>query len=252
MNERTAQTSPLFTARMGGFCWLMCFLTSAWAMSVGTRLIVGRNAAATADNLLANQALYQASTAALLISTAFYIAATFFIYHVLSPVNKSLSGLAALFSLVGCAIGGLACLFDAVPFILLKGAHFAAVFSTEQLQALTLMFVNIRVQGNNIGLPFFGLHCLGVGYLILRSTFLPRVIGVLMVLAGFGWLTFLFPPLANSLAPFNMIPGGVGELSLTLWLLIKGVNVERWNEQASAAAARESFGSPAHVAPSSI
>ena len=239
MNERTA-VSPLFTAKMGGFCWLMCFVTSAWAMSVGTTLIVARDPAATAANLLANQSLYQASTAALLISGAFYIGATFFIYQLLAAVNKSLSALAALFSLVGCAIGALACLFDVIPFILLKGAHFATVFSTEQLQALTLMFLNVRVQANNIGLVFFGLHCLGVGVLILRSTFLPRFIGALMVLAGFGWLTFLFPPLAKSLAPFNMIPGGIGELSLTLWLLVRGVNVQRWKEQASAAAGAES------------
>jgi hypothetical protein len=189
--------------------------------------------------------LYQASTTALLISTAFYIAATFFIYQVLSAVNRNLSALAALFSLVGCAIGALACLLDVIPFILLKGAHFAAVFTPEQLQALTLMSVNVRVQGNNIGLPFFGLHCLGVGYLILRSTFLPRFIGALMVFAGVGWLTFLFPPLANSLAPYNMIPGGLGELSLTLWLLIKGVNVPRWNEQASAAPDIVGFVAPA-------
>ena len=234
MNTRTAETSPLFTARMAGFCWLMCFLTSAWAMSVGTRLIVARDPAATAANLLANQYLYQASTAALLISTAFYIGATFFIYQVLAGVNRSLSGLVALFSLVGCAIGALACLFDVIPFILLKGAHFATVFTTEQLQALTLMFLNVRVQANNIGLVFFGLHCLGVGLLILRSRFLPWMIGAVMVVAGFGWLTFLFPPLANSLAPFNMIPGGLGELSLTLWLLIRGVNAQRWHEQATA------------------
>ncbi len=68
------------------------------------------------------------------------------------------------------------------------------------------MFLKVRAQANDIGLVFFGLHCLGVGYLILRSTFLPRLIGALMLIAGFGWLTFLSPPLANSLAPFNMMP----------------------------------------------
>jgi len=229
---------------MGGFCWLMCFLTSAWAMAVGTKLIVARNPAATAANLLANEGLFQASTAALLISGAFYIGATLFIYEVLKPVNRSLSLLAAFFSLVGCAIGALACLFDAVPFILLKGAHFASVFHTEQLQALTLMFLTCRNQANNIGLVFFGLHCLGVGFLILQSTFLPRLIGALMVLAGFGWLTFLFPPLANSLAPYNIIPGGIGELSLTLWLLAKGVDVRLWREQASSAATAEILDAP--------
>jgi len=220
---------------MGGFCWLMTFITSAFAMSIGTRLIVARDPAATAVNLLANEALFQSSTAALLISGAFYIGATLFVYEVLKPVNRSLSLLAAFFGLVGCAIGAVACLFDVVPFIVLKGGHFASVFTAEQLQALTLMFLNVRVQANNIGLVFFGLHCLGVGYLILRSTFLPRIIGALMVVAGLGWLTFLSPPLANSLAPFNMMPGAIGELSLTLWLLVKGVNVQRWNEQASSA-----------------
>jgi Domain of unknown function (DUF4386) len=234
MPQQNANTSPLFIARMGGACWLLCFLISAFAMAIGTKLIVFNDAAATASNLLANEALFRSSTAALLISGVFYVGATFFIYQVLKPVNRSISLLAALFSLIGCAIGALGCLFDVIPFLLLKKAEYLTVFSVEQLQALTLMFLKLRVQANNIGLVFFGLHCLGVGYLILRSTFLPRLIGALMVFAGVGWLTFLSPPLANSLAPYNMIPGGLGELTLTLWLLLRGVNVQRWEEQASA------------------
>ena len=229
---RTSTMSPLFKARMGGFCWLMCFLTSIFPLIVSGRIVVPQDAAVTAANLLANEGLFRAGTAALLISTAFYIGATLFIYEVLKPVNPTLSLLAAFFSLVGCAVGALSCLFDFVPFVLLKGAPYLSVFSVEQLQALTLMFLKVRAQANDIGLVFFGLHCLGVGYLILRSTFLPRLIGALMVVAGFGWLTFLSPPLASSLAPFNMMPGGIGELSLTLWLLAKGVNVQRWHEQA--------------------
>lgn len=217
---------------MGGFCWLMCFLTSIYPLALSGRLIVAADAATTATNLLANEALFRSGTAALLISTAFYIAATLFVYEVLRPVSRSLSLLAAFFSLVGCAVGALSCLFDFVPFILLKGAPYLSVYTTEQLQALSYMFLVVRARANDIGLVFFGLHCLGIGYLILRSTFLPRIIGGLMVLAGFGWLTFLSSPLAQSLAPFNMLPGAVGELSLTLWLLVKGVNVQRWNEQA--------------------
>jgi len=227
--------SPLFKARMGGFCWLMCFLTSIYPLIISGRLVVPRDAAATAANLLANEALFRSGTAMLLISTAFYIGATLFIYEVLKPVNRSLSLLAAFFSLVGCAVGALSCLFDFIPFVILKDAPYLSAFTTEQLQGLTLAFLRVRAQANDIGLVFFGLHCLGVGYLILRSTFLPRIIGTLMVIAGFGWLTFFWPPLAQSLAPFNMMPGGIGELSLTLWLLVKGVNVQRWNEQSSAA-----------------
>jgi hypothetical protein len=229
---RPSTMSPLFKARMGGFCWLMCFLTSIYPLVVSGRLVVPRDAATTAANLLANEALFRSGTAALLISTAFYIAATLFIYEVLKPVNRSLSLLAAFFSLVGCAVGAFSCIFDVAPFVLLKGAPYLSVFTPEQLQGLAYMFLAVRAQANDIGLVFFGLHCLGVGYLILRSTFLPRIIGALMVLAGFGWLTFLLPPLAQSLAPFNMLPGAVGELSLTLWLLVKGVNVQRWQEQA--------------------
>ncbi|HMG72660.1 MAG TPA: DUF4386 domain-containing protein [Pyrinomonadaceae bacterium] len=84
-------------------------------------------------------------------------------------------------------------------------------------------------------LVFFGFYCLLIGYLIFRSTFLPRILGVLMVFAGLGWLTFLSPPLADSLSPYIFIPGLLGEGALTLWLLIMGVNVQRWKEQASAA-----------------
>jgi hypothetical protein len=80
-----------------------------------------------------------------------------------------------------------------------------------------------------------GFYCLLIGYLIFRSTFLPRALGALMVFASLGWLTFLSPPLARSVYPYNMVPGIFGEGSLTLWLLMVGVNDERWKEQASAA-----------------
>jgi hypothetical protein len=84
-------------------------------------------------------------------------------------------------------------------------------------------------------LVFFGFYCLLIGYLILRSTFLPRILGALMVFAGLGWLTFLSPPLANYLSPYIFIPGLLGEGALTLWLLVVGVNVQRWREQGRAA-----------------
>ena len=238
MTTPTAEMSPLFKARMGGACWLMCFITSIFPLVVSGKLVVPGDAATTATNLLANEGLFLSGTALLLISTAFYVGATLFVYEVLKPVNRSLSLLAAFFSLVGCAVGALSCLFDFAPFVLLKGAPYLSVFTPQQLQALAYMFLAVRAQANNIGPRVLGLHCFGVGYLIFRSTFMPRIIGVLMMFAGIGWLTFLLPPLANSLAPFNMIPGGIGELSLTLWLLVKGVNVQRWREQETSAGTR--------------
>jgi hypothetical protein len=143
-----------------------------------------------------------------LIAGACYIAVTLLFYYIFKPVNRSLSLLAAFISLVGCAMGPLS-LFHLVP------SH-----------------INSMV--------FFGFYCLLIGYLILRSTFLPRILGVLMAFAGLGWLTFLSPPLANHLSPYIFTPGILGEGALTLWLLAMGVNEQRWKEQASAAGDRRS------------
>ena len=131
---------------------------------------------------------------------ACYVTVTLLFYYIFKPVNRSLSLLAAFISLAGCAMGPLS-LFHLVP-------------------------VHIN------SLVFFGFYCLLIGYLIIRSTFLPRILGVLMVIAGVGWLMFLSPTLANHLSPYIFAPGILGEGVLTLWLLAMGVNARRWNEQA--------------------
>jgi len=105
----------------------------------------------------------------------------------------------------------------------------------EQLRALALMFLELNTQANNICVVFFGFYCLLIGYLIFRSAFLPRILGVLMAFAGLGWLTFLSPPLANYLSPYILVLGFLAELAFCLWLLVMGVNVQRWRQLASAA-----------------
>jgi hypothetical protein len=104
----------------------------------------------------------------------------------------------------------------------------------EQLQALTLMLLKLNAQAYDIGLVFFAFWCVLIGYLIFRSTFLPRIIGALEVLAGLGYLTLLWQPLAHYLYPYNLALAGPGEISLLLWLLVKGVNVRKWKETAGA------------------
>jgi hypothetical protein len=140
-----------------------------------------------------------------LIAGACYIAVTLLFYDIFKPVNRGLSLLAAFVSLVGCASGPLG-RFHLVPF-----------------------HIN--------SLVFFGFYCLLIGYLIFRSTFLPRILGVLMAFGGLGWLTFLSPPLADHLSPYIYAPGILAEGALTLWLLVTGVNVQRWKEQAGATGA---------------
>jgi hypothetical protein len=143
--------------------------------------------------------------------------------------------LAAFFGLVGCAITAFGSLFQLAPFVVLGGAPYLNVFNIEQLRALALMFLKLNTLTADICLVLFGFYDLLIGYLIFRSTFLPRFLGVLMALAGLGWLTFLYPPLANSLSPHVLVLGFLAELLLMLWLLVKGVNVQRWKEQARAA-----------------
>jgi hypothetical protein len=140
---------------------------------------------------------------------------------------------AAFFSLVGCALTAVGSLFQLAPVVVLGSSPYLSVFNVKQLQALAQMFLDMNAQAGYIALVFFGLFNLLIGYLIFRSTFLPRILGALMAFSGLGWLTFLSPPLANSLLTPIEILGILAEGSLMLWLLVVGVNVQRWEEQAS-------------------
>ena len=151
-------------------------------------------------------------------------------------MNRTVSLLAAFFSLTGCAVLGVSCLFYGAPFVVLEGAHYLSGFTAEQVQALALMFFKLYGQCFGISFVFFGFYCLLIGLLIFRSTFLPRILGAGMMLAGLGWLTFLSPPLAHYLSPYILL-SGIGEAALGVWLLVMGVNAEAWKEQAGAAGA---------------
>jgi hypothetical protein len=185
------EASPRSMARITGVVYLFYFLTAVFTVFVGR----GRPVLYDTVNLIA---------------FALYIAVTVLFYYMFKPVNRSLSLLAALFSLTGCAKDILG-LFNVVPYKI----------ST---------------------LVFFGPYCLLIGYLIFRSTFLPRILGVLMALAGLGWLSFL-SPLANHLSSYLKALGFLAEASLMLWLTVKGVNVTRWTERANAAEKRQ-FAAP--------
>ncbi len=237
MTELTTDASPLLTARVAGVFYLLTFLTGGLALFFGGRFVTGGEAAATAANIRAHESLFYLGFAANLVATASYIGVTALFYELFKPVNRSVCLLAAFFSLVGCGIGASSFVFYLAPSAVLGGAPYLGVFNAEQLQALALMFLKLSVQAYNVSLVFFGFYCLLIGYLILASTFLPRILGALMMFGGLGWLTFLSSPLASHLGPYAIAPGILGEGALTLWLLAMGVNVERWKEQAKAALA---------------
>jgi hypothetical protein len=173
-------------ARFTGVVYLLYFLTA----------IIGQ--------LLLSHKLVVYGNTVNLIGTVCYTVLTLLFYAMFKPVNRSLSLLAALFSLAGCVV--MTC----------------ALFPRTSLHISPLLF--------------FGPYCLLIGYLILRSAFLPHVLGVLMALAGVGWLAFLFPIVAHYVAVYIEALGILAEASLMLWLIVMGVNAQRWNEQAAAVA----------------
>jgi hypothetical protein len=233
MMEAIRKASPRLKARISGVVYLLEMLTAGFALSVAVRLFVSGDAAATATNILAHESLFHLGVTANLIGFACYVAVTGLFYELFRPVNRNLSLLAAFFSLVGCTVGTVSCLFELAPLTVLGGAQYLHVFTAEQLQAHALIFLKLYALFFNGSFVFFGFYCLLIGYLIFRSIFLPRILGAGMVIAGLGWLTFLWPPLASALSPY-VLAVGIGELALTLWLLVAGVNAERWKEQAAA------------------
>ncbi len=235
--ERIAVAAPRSKARIAGVFYLVTILTRMFVeIFVRNRLVVSDDAAATATNILAHEPLWRWGFAGDIIAFASYIALTALLYELFKAVNRSLSLVAAFFSLAAAVVQAISSLFHLAPLVVLGGAPYLRVFTAEQLQALALVFLRLRAAAyHNIGLVFFGLYLLLVGILILRSTFLPRVIGALMVLAGLSYVLFLSPPLVQSLQPYILVFPGVGQISLCLWLLVMGLNPQRWKEQASAA-----------------
>ena len=211
--------------------------TAGFAAIVSGSLVVADDARATANNILAHESLYRLAIAGDVIASL-YIAYTLLLYNLFKPVDRSLALLAAFFSLVGSGIGIRNTVFEVAPLVVLGGAQSLSAFSVEQLQALALMFLKLHAQVYNIGLVLFGTYNLLIGYLIFRSTFLPRILGVLLALSGLCYLinsfaNFLSPAFAANLVPYILVPG-VAELLLALWFVVIGVNVQRWNEHARA------------------
>ena len=235
MLERIAEASPQPRARIAGVVYLLYFLTAVLSIFFLKGLVVYGDAASTANNILAHRSLFQLGIATGLIATACYVAVTTLFYDLFKSVNKSVSLLAAFISLVGCTILAFASVFQLASLVVLGGSQYLSVFKVEQLQAQASLFLELYGQGVSICFVFFGVYCLLIGYLIFKSSFLPRILGVLMAVAGLGWLTFLFPPLADYLSPYNLVLGFLAELALMLRLLLMGVDVQRSKERTRAA-----------------
>jgi hypothetical protein len=232
-NKRT-RISPLAYARVAGLLYLLLLPLGVFGiLYVPSIVIVPGDVAATAGNIMASESLFRLSIVTALLVQVVNILVVLLLYQLLKPVEKKIASLMVIFLLVGVPIAMLNELNKFAILLLVSGAPYLKVFTADQLQALIPLFLDLHQHGINIAGIFWGLWLLPMGYLVFKSGFLPRVLGVLLIIGCFGYLIdsaafFLLPRFHVSIAQFTFL----GEVLLPLWLLIKGVNVERWEERA--------------------
>jgi hypothetical protein len=239
--DSVAGASPRQLARMAGALYLINIVAGAFAIGiVPAMLVVSGDAAATAHNIQTHELLYRFSLVAHLVVTVTNVPLAVIFYELFRVVNRRLALLDACFILVATAIEAAGLVNQFSPLVLLGSGPSTSALPTAQLEALAYIPTALSGIGYSIAQVFFVFDLVTIGYLVLRSTFLPRVIGVLLAIAGLAYLIYSFanllaPGFAGNLVPWIQLPSLLGEGSLCLWLLIVGLNAQRWNERANAA-----------------
>jgi uncharacterized protein DUF4386 len=239
--ERIAGASPRQLARIAGGLYLIVILGGFFAFGyVPGTIVVGGDAAATAQNLQANELLYRLGITVHVIVLCCNVPLAVIFYDLFKVVSRRLALLVVFFTLVGTAVEGAGLAEQFAPLTLLSGGHYSSALTAEQLQALA--YASIDLQGVSYGVTtvFFAFYGITIGYLVFRSTFIPRAIGVLLGLGAASYLTyslatFLSPGFAVHLEGYLQLPSIIGEGSFCLWLLFAAVKAERWNEVSAAA-----------------
>jgi hypothetical protein len=222
-------------ARIAGVLFLLSFLAGGFGEAyVPSRLMVSTDATATAQNIKAFDSLFRLGFAGYLVEAVCDISLSLIFYVLLRAVHKDLALLATFFGLVGTAVFAAAELFYLAPALILGGAGYLKIFSPDQLNSLALLSLRLFAYGGAMFIAFYGVAWVIRGHLIFRSGYLPKFLGVLMMLAGLGFITRNFllvfaPTYASGGLLLLMLPGG---LLLTVWLLVKGVDVPKWKERA--------------------
>mgnify|MGYP000386121839 CR=1 FL=1 len=229
---------PQVWARVAGALYLLIIATGAFGEIVvrGTLFVPG-DPSSTAAKLAASESLWRIGIAGDILQHVFDIPVMLALYLILKPVNGNLARLAILFNLIQTAVLVANSFNLVMPLFLVGNAEYLKAFAPDQLHAWTQLFVRLHTYGFGIGLVFFGLACLVYAFLIFKSGYLPRILGVLMMIAGLCYLTnsfalLLAPALAAVFVPGILIPPLIAELSLALWLVSRGIRVEAWQARA--------------------
>jgi hypothetical protein len=231
----TKEMSPKTKARLGGALFLATIVGGIVAQGfISDRLVITGDAAATARNIVANPTLLRVAFAIFMIEMACQTATTAVMADLLRPVDRSLARAMAVFGYTGSGIKAMARLFFYAPLFVLGGASSLAVFEPQQLEAIAYLLIRLNAIGAQIALVFFGVSTAMMGYLVLRSTFLPRVLGVVSLIGGIGWLAFVYPPLGSKLFLPIVLFALLGCAMTIGWLLVRGVDEPKWHEMAAA------------------
>jgi hypothetical protein len=234
------ETSPQVYARICGLSYLIIIVAGAMGeIFIRGKIVVPGNAIATAQNISASPMLWRAGIFGDLVMHVFDLVSAVIYYYLFKRVNKNLALLSLLFSMIQTAVLVANKMNLVIPLFLLDNADYLKAFNPQQLQALSYLSIKAHEYGFGIGLIFFAFGCFIDGYLIFKSEFLPRFLGVMIFVAGACYLTNSFllifsPALERSLFPTILGPlAFIGELSMCLWLLVMGVNVAKWKELGS-------------------
>ena len=236
---KTAETSPQIYARIGGVLYLIIIVVGLFAeIFVRSKLIVSGDTTSTANNIMASEQLWRIGFAGSLIMLVCAIPLALIIYVLLSPVSRNIALLAVFFNLVSIAVEALNNLNSFAALFPLGSSDYLKAFEPQQLHVLAYHSLRMHTSGYNISLIFFGMNCFFWGYLIFKSGYFPKILGVLLIICSVCYVTnsfawFLAPKFAATLIPGILVPCLVAELSFCLWLIVKGVNVPKWNKLAS-------------------
>lgn len=223
-------------ARIAGLCYLIVIATGLFSeVFVRQVLRVSNDALTTARNIQTHEMLFRWGFVADLVNFVIGIPSVIIIYFLFKRVNKLLLQIALAFVIIQTAIIAVNLLNQISPLLVLSNEAYLNTFQPNQLAALSLLSLDIQAQGYAIGLVFFAFYCLIVGHVIYRSQMLPKILGILYVIAGLGYLInsftmFLSKGFANPWFSYLAIPIFIGELSLCLWLLVKGVDTSKFKQ----------------------
>jgi len=230
--------SPKRYGKIAGLFYLIIAISGGFSIGYMPSIIVeSGNAFTTAQNILNNQVLLRLGITGDIVVMLLEIVLTVMLYRLFKSISQTIAMIAAFARLAMSLIMGVNLLNYLIPALLLSGSNYLNAFEPNQLQSLALLFLDAHKYGEYVWQLFFGLHLIALGYLIFKSEFYPKILGILMIIGSFGYsgdsiarFTLLNNDVVSIVVSLLLGIAVIGELSFTFWLLIKGINVEKWEK----------------------